>query len=299
MPRFSVIIPTHNRAHVLRDAVDSVLAQTLSDYEILVVDDGSTDDTASLLAQYGGRIRFVYQDNAGPAAARNRGLEMARGRFIAFLDSDDAWAPWTIETLARAAEQFGSPALVAGRGASWASRPKVHREALQCRRSENFLAASRAQSAFCGMPGLAIRADVLREAGGFRQRLRAAEDQDLCLRLGEAVGFVQIDAPILFFQRTDLEHLSGHVGHAIDAVDVVIEGERQGSYPGGTELARTRRAMICALARRTAVMCSRVGEVEAALRIYRRCFAWHLALQRWRFLLGFPFLIARSAMRRA
>src|SRR5687767_11221859 len=179
------------------------------------------------------------------------------------------------------------------------SRGEVRREALQCRRSENFLAASRAQSAFCGMPGLAIRADVLREAGGFRQRLRAAEDQDLCLRLGEAVGFVQIDAPILFFQRTDLEHLSGHVGHAIDAVDVVIEGERRGSYPGGTELAGTRRAMICALARRTAMMCSRAGEAAAALRIYRRCFGWHVALQRWRFLLGFPLLVARSAMRRA
>lgn len=299
MPTFSVIIPTHNRAHVLRDAVDSVLAQTLSDYEILVVDDGSTDDTASLLAQYGWRIRFVYQENAGPAAARNRGLEMARGRFIAFLDSDDAWAPWTIETLARAVEQFDSPALVAGRGTSWTSRPQVHREAFQCRSSENFLAASRAHSAFFGMPGLAIRADVLRTVGGFRHRLRAAEDQDLCLRLGDAVGFVQIDAPILFFQRTDLEHLSGHVGHAIDAVDVVIEGERQGSYPGGTGLARTRRAMICALARRTAVMCSRAGEAAAALRIYWRCFAWHVALQRWRFLLGFPLLIARSAMRRA
>ena len=299
MPRFSVIIPTYNRAHVLRDAVDSVLAQSLSDYEILVVDDGSTDDTASLLAQYGGRIRFVYQENAGPAAARNRGLEMARGRFIAFLDSDDAWAPWTIETFARAVEQFDSPALVAGRGASWTSRPQVQREAFQCRSSENFLAASGARSAFFGMPGLAIRADVLRTAGGFRQRLRAAEDQDLCLRLGDAVGFVQIDFPIVFFQRTDLEHLSGHVGHAVDAVNVVIEGERQGSYPGGTELARTRRAMICALARRTAVMCSRAGEAAAALHIYRRCFTWHLALQRWRFLLGFPLLIARAAMRRA
>jgi glycosyltransferase involved in cell wall biosynthesis len=299
MPRFSVIIPTHNRAPVVRDAIESVLTQTLSDYEIIVVDDGSTDDTAALLKEYKGRLTCAYQQNAGAAAARNRGIEMARGRFIAFLDSDDAWAPWTIETLACAVEQFGSPALVAGRGASWASRPQVRREALQCRSSQNFLAASRAQSAFYGMPGLAIRADVLRTAGGFRERLRTAEDQDLCLRLGDAIGFVQIDAPIVFFQRTDLEHLSGHVGHAIDAVDVVIEGERQGRYPGGTELARTRRAMICALARRTAVMCSRAGKAAAALRIYRRCFAWHVALQRWRFLLGFPLLIARSAMRRA
>jgi glycosyltransferase involved in cell wall biosynthesis len=299
VPRFSVIIPTHTRARVLRDAVDSVLAQTLSDYELLVVDDGSTDQTAALLAEYDGRLRSAYQDNAGPAAARNRGLEMARGQFIAFLDSDDAWPPWTIETFARAIEQFESPAVVAGHGAPWELRSQVRQETWRCRRFDSFLAASEDRPAFFGMPGLMVHADVLRAAGGFRDELRCAEDQDLCLRLGDAVGFIEIDSPVLYFQRTDLDHLSSRIDDAVDAVEVLVDGERQGRYPGGGEFARTRRNMICAFARRTADMCARGGETTAALRIYRRSFTWHVALQRWRFLAGFPLMMTRPMARRS
>ena len=297
MPTFSVIIPTHNRAHVLRNALDSVLAQTLTDYEIVVIDDGSTDDTASLLKQYESRLTTVSQDNAGAAAARNRGIALARGRFIAFLDSDDVWAPWTLETFARAIDQFGSPALIAGHGVPWESQAHVRREESQFRHSDSFLAASATRPAFFGMPGLSIRTDVVRAAGGFRARLRCAEDQDLCLRLGKAASFVEIESPVLFFQRTDLEHLSRRVDHAVDAVTVLVENERAGAYPGGDESARTRRNIISALARRTADMCVRAGLVGAAMRIYRQCFTWHLASQRWRFLIGFPWLIARSRIR--
>lgn len=89
----SVIIPTFNRAAFLREAIDSVLAQTEKDFELMVVDDGSTDDTRELVAEYGGRIRYFFQPNAGASAARNFGIRHASGKFIAFLDSDDLWLP--------------------------------------------------------------------------------------------------------------------------------------------------------------------------------------------------------------
>lgn len=100
MPRISVIIPVHNRAGLVRDCIESVRAQTYQDFEIIVVDDGSTDGTRAVLQTYGECIRFIAQENRGQGGsyARNAGVQAAQGEFIAFLDSDDLWLP---EKLAR------------------------------------------------------------------------------------------------------------------------------------------------------------------------------------------------------
>jgi glycosyltransferase involved in cell wall biosynthesis len=94
-PTVSVIIPTYNRADCITKSIDSVLSQNYNDYEIIVVDDGSTDNTRQILQVYvdKGLIRYIYQDNAGCAAARNVGISTAKGEWIAFLDSDDRWLP--------------------------------------------------------------------------------------------------------------------------------------------------------------------------------------------------------------
>jgi glycosyltransferase involved in cell wall biosynthesis len=87
----SVVLPTWNRAHLVHKAIDSVLAQTYSDFELIVVDDGSTDETPAALARYGDRIRVVRRENGGLSRARNSGIEAARHEWIAFLDDDDEW----------------------------------------------------------------------------------------------------------------------------------------------------------------------------------------------------------------
>jgi len=91
--RVSCIVPVYNGARYLGDALDSILAQTSPAGEIVVVDDGSTDDTPDVMDRYAGRIRAVRQANAGPSAARNAGLELSTGELIAFLDADDLWLP--------------------------------------------------------------------------------------------------------------------------------------------------------------------------------------------------------------
>ena len=93
MPKVSVIIPTYNRAPFVTEAIDSVLAQTFLDYEVIVVDDGSTDNTKDVLLPYGERTRYIYQPNSGVGAARNAGIRCAIGEWLAFLDSDDIWLP--------------------------------------------------------------------------------------------------------------------------------------------------------------------------------------------------------------
>jgi len=102
-PGVSCIVPLYNGAAYLCEAVESIWAQTYQPLEVIVVDDGSTDDIATATRQLGVRIRYVRQDNRGPAAARNHGVSLARGELIAFLDADDLWHP---EKLARQAARF-------------------------------------------------------------------------------------------------------------------------------------------------------------------------------------------------
>lgn len=92
-PQVSIVIPTYNRANTIIPTLESVFAQTFTDYEIIVIDDGSTDDTEQVLAPYMENIRYIKQLNQGSAAARNHGMQLAEGKLIAFLDSDDLWKP--------------------------------------------------------------------------------------------------------------------------------------------------------------------------------------------------------------
>src|SRR5262245_22080838 len=100
MPRVSVVIPTFNRAGFVREAIESVLAQTFGDWELIVIDDGSTDDTASVVAAFGDpRIRYIRQENRGEGRARNAGLAVATGEWVSFLDSDDRMLPDNLAAL--------------------------------------------------------------------------------------------------------------------------------------------------------------------------------------------------------
>src|SRR4030067_1245470 len=97
MPQISVIIPCFNSGKYLRECLDSVLSQTSQDFEVIVVDDGSTDDTPSIIKSYGSRVRLIRQDNKGPSSARNAGIKIAQGNYIAFQDADDVWLPRKLE----------------------------------------------------------------------------------------------------------------------------------------------------------------------------------------------------------
>src|SRR5579862_985338 len=113
-PLFSVVIPTYNRADLLREALASVDRQECREFELIVVDDGSTEDLSSVAAEYQGRAKFLRQENAGPSAARNYGVRAANGEYVAFLDSDDLWLPWTLSVYRQILSDHGRPAFIAG-----------------------------------------------------------------------------------------------------------------------------------------------------------------------------------------
>jgi len=118
----TVVIPAYDRAHLLGRAIDSVLGQTLTPAAVIVVDDGSVDDTKAVVQAYGDEVRYVWQLNAGGAAARNHGVELAETEWVAFLDSDDLWLPNHLELLAEAVEGTAGAADITSATSSARSR---------------------------------------------------------------------------------------------------------------------------------------------------------------------------------
>ena len=191
-PSFTVVIPAYNTAGTVGAAIASALGQTRSDLEIVVVDDGSTDDTISAIrrCEFDPRLRVLTRERGGPGAARNTALEHAAGRYISMLDSDDLWLPTHLEAAARALEQDPEPALVYSnawrldeppgrirRQSAGAEFGRLTAEALLRRLVEgNFLVNST----------VTVRRDALEAVGGCNEQLDAAVDFDLWLRIAAA-----------------------------------------------------------------------------------------------------------------
>ncbi len=294
MPRFSVVIPTYNRAALLAAALASVRAQTLLPHETIVVDDGSTDNTASLLAATPG-IRAIHQANAGPGPARNAGLAAATGEYIAFLDADDLWLPWTLQTFARAiasAPAGGGAAVICGSPHPFhadAELPAITRDPDAFQHHPDYLSTDPIDI-FPGAGVLCARTDALRAAGGFPTQRMTAEDADLYLRLGIHPGFVVIRRPFTLCYRIHpgAASLDGALDEA--GAHALLARERAGLYPGGPTRRRERERIISSHCRSRAMVAVRAGRLAAAARIYAGALPMNLRQRRIKFLAALPVL---------
>jgi len=200
-PGVSVIIPCYNHAHYLPDAVNSVLAQTFTDWEALIVDDGSTDNTREVAAQFtDSRIRYIYQENRGLSGARNTGIRAAEGEYLAFLDADDLLTPTFFETCLAALRADTELAGVY-------TRNHFVDEAgnLLPRRGGQALAgtAFRArilEGGFFPPVSAMVRRTVVVEVGMFDEQLTSVEDWDLWLRLSARYPLQGIAEPLVCYR---------------------------------------------------------------------------------------------------
>ena len=295
---FSIIIPAYNRRDLLRRTLDSVRAQTFTDFETIVVDDGSTDGTAEFLARQAGKVRVIQQGNSGPGAARNAGAAAAAGKYLAFLDSDDMWFPWTLATYARVIEA-GAPSLVATRHLDFSEERLlngVHETALRSRRFGDFFSSSEYPIAV-GSCLLVIERSTFLASGGFIDRIINGEDIDLVLRLGQAREFVQLLDPITVGWRRHAARETENLQRSIDGMNHLVEQERSGQYPGGSGRARERQRIITRQIRPISFALLRAGRPRAAMQLYRSTLRWHQADGRWRYLGAFPLYWVGSAVR--
>ncbi len=193
--RISAVIPTHNRAHTLKRALDSVIHQTCPADEIIVVNDGSTDSTNEVLASYTG-IKIVNQANKGVSAARNTGIEMASGDWIALLDSDDEWLPAKIESIHQAHSEHPSIHLFHS-DEIWI-RNGVRVNAINKHDKHGGYIFSHCLPLCVISPSAAvIEKRLLKETGLFDETLPACEDYDLWLRICHAHPVHFIDRPLI------------------------------------------------------------------------------------------------------
>jgi len=202
MADVSVVIATRNRATLVKQAIDSVLAQSEPVREIIIVDDGSTDDTRSVLAGYGARIRSIHANHGGASAARNNGIREANGEWIAFLDDDDVWLPAKIERQMAAARQTPAAGIVYCSDYAVddslevlyerAARPENRGDVFDRLIVRNFIFTS------C----VIARRDAIQEAGYMDVALQFAEDWDLWLKIAANRPAECVFEPLVLYRQS-------------------------------------------------------------------------------------------------
>ncbi len=199
-PIVSVIIPTYNRAHLIGRAIQSVLNQTYQDFELIVVDDGSTDNTEEIVKDFQNkdeRIKYIYQNNQGASGARNTGIKNAKGKYIAFLDSDDEWLPEKLEKQIQLFKNskkknlgfVGCNVLVVDEQTNkrYEYKTPKYKNVFQRLLENNFIRSS---------SSVMVKKSVIDNVGLFDESLKNANDWEMWIRIAQKYDFDFVDEPL-------------------------------------------------------------------------------------------------------
>ncbi len=292
-PFFSIVIPAYNRSTLIEAALESVLLQSVTDYELIVVDDGSTDDTVAVATRFARKfsqpVKILTQPNAGPGAARNTGIANATGEYVAFLDSDDVWFPWTLSHLQNAIVQNEKPSFVCGVPVDVRPGQPVHVDGTLPMTIENYADFYSVD----GNPfyrfttsGVAVKRTSLEQVN--RMATEGFEDLDLWMRLGIQPGFLLITSPPIVVRRLFGNNLSETRKYNQSGVNLLINSEKSGKYPGGDIRKKDRRRLLTTLMRAASFQMAGAGNWQTASWVYFQILLWSLAQLRFRYLLGLP-----------
>jgi glycosyltransferase involved in cell wall biosynthesis len=280
-PLVSVVIPTYNYGRFIGETIESALAQTYSSVEIVVVDDGSTDDTRERVAAYGNRLRYVHQQNRGVSAARNTGIRAAQGELIALLDSDDLWLPEKLERQVSVWVRQPDSGLVAterfaidetGRRLDYVDerRSRDGFRELTMRDLLEFPAFSPSS--------VLARKDALPAAGGFDEGLTAVEDMEMWVRIAARFRVLRLNAT-LTGQRFHFKSMSHQADSMLRNHQKVID-QLFARVPQLQPHPRWRRLAEARMYREVAFMRCRGGDRAGALiDLLQSGCRWPLALR--------------------
>ena len=225
----SVIIPTYNRCRIITDAIECVLRQTYKHYEIIVVDDGSTDGTKEVVSGYGVKVTYISQKNAGPSAARNTGIRHAKGELMAFLDSDDVWRE---DKLARQVACFtDNPSVgivVSGheiRNENWEITHVTlltEKEIRQIHRKDLY-------KNFFSTTSVVVRAKCFAKVGYFDETIRFAEDWDMWLRILQHYECSIVNEPLVSYRSSNVGLTSNYPEQNLQEWRTVIDKHKDNS----------------------------------------------------------------------
>jgi len=278
-PRLSVVVPVYNRAHTVAATLRSLAPAVRQGAEVIVVDDGSDDASVEVVERtvaeldMTASIRVLQQDNAGPGAARNAGVAAARSPWIAFLDSDDLWLPWTFPTLMEAIERSDPPRAVFLRTQVFTEVEEIESfapGAPQVRRHDTMLDMQLAPDrlALIGSCNFAVRRDTLEATGGFTHRTFCGEDSDLFYRMGDIGPVDSIASPSLVAFRNDGSDALGRNLPAVARGAIFLLRQEHGGAYGAPS--KARRA---ALAQSTAYTVHRLLRLGYPALAYK--LLWH------------------------
>ena len=219
----SVVIPTYNRAHFIVDAIESVLNQSYPSIEILIIDDGSTDDTDKVLENYNDKITLIKQANQGVSSARNNGISHANGDYVAFLDSDDIWAEDKITKQINIFNEYPRTGLVTGGWFFINSKGEV----VGSQNAENTFISKEYIEIYnaCGSPSnCLIKKSVLDEVGHFDVNLSCSEDRELFMRIAQISELRSVLEPTVYMRMHDEFRPNRDVGKIIRDRKIINRG---------------------------------------------------------------------------
>jgi glycosyltransferase involved in cell wall biosynthesis len=274
--RFSVLIPTYNRAEHVRQAIDSLLAQSFTDFELFVVDDGSTDETPQLLQSYGTRIRALRQSNHGPEVARNYAAGMATGQYLVLLDSDDMLLPCALAAYDQVIRALDTPPLVIGSMVYFEEgNPIPTREGITGKievwKCPDYLG----KDVMVGLSNsrIVVRKSVFDAAGGVRNTTPATfhlDDFNLILKIGTEGPCAIIKSPATVAYRLHGSNSIRSAEAMINGILALVETEKAGAYPGGSKRRLARYACIGGIAQLWARKALKLHQLRSATRLLAR-----------------------------
>jgi glycosyltransferase involved in cell wall biosynthesis len=235
----TAVITTYNRARMVRDAIDSVLAQTEVPAEVLVVDDGSSDDTGeSLRRAYGCAVRYHYKANAGLPAARNTGIGLSAQPLVAFLDDDDVWHPRKIELQMRCFERDPELGLLGAEQFDWPAEsfPAAPDDPAPFLRAVSWEAL--VVKTLIPVSSVVVRKDILGRSGLFDETFKSSEDRDFFLRVARVARVGIIATPLSGYRDTPGSMCKNPAGREAHMRRILREIDRQGGWGGRRMLRR-------------------------------------------------------------